>query len=115
MLIPRYLRFGVRERLDYHGEVVTPLNEDDVKAAVEKAKKHGVEIPVIGFLHSYINPAHEEQAAEIVKADYPQRGRLLAHPAALDRIRPDQHRGHGRLREAQVHPFRAELGGAAEG
>lgn len=71
ILIPRYLRFGVEERMQYEGSVVTPLNEDDVRKAVEKAKENGVEVPVVCFLHSYINPVHEEMAAEIIKEDYP--------------------------------------------
>jgi N-methylhydantoinase A len=89
VLIPRYLRFGVRERLDYRGEEVAPLNEGDVKAAVGKAKQHGVEVPMIGFLHSYINPVHEEQAAEIVAADYPNvvvSSRVLRRWIEYDRL-----------------------------
>lgn len=71
VLIPRYLRFGVEERVQYDGGVVTPLNEDDVLDAVRKAKEHDVDVPVVCFLHSYINPEHEERAAEIIKAEYP--------------------------------------------
>ena len=71
VLIPRHLRFGVEERIQYDGKVVTPLNEHDVMEVVRKAKEHGVEIPVICFLHSYINPSHEERAAEIIKEQYP--------------------------------------------
>jgi N-methylhydantoinase A len=70
-LIPRYLRFGVEERMLFNGDVLTPLNEDDVREAVRRAKEQDVEVPIICFLHSYINPTHEEKAAEIVKADYP--------------------------------------------
>lgn len=70
-LIPRYLRFGVEERMQYDGEILIPLNEDDVLEAVKKAKEHDVEVPIICFLHSYINPAHEERAAEIMKTEYP--------------------------------------------
>lgn len=71
ILIPRYLRFGVEERVQYDGTVVKPLKESDVHKAVKQAKAQGVEVPVICFLHSYVNPVHEEQAAEIIKADYP--------------------------------------------
>lgn len=71
VLIPRYLRFGVEERIQYDGAVVKPLKESDVRKAVRQAKAQGVEIPVVCFLHSYVNPVHEEQAAEIIKADYP--------------------------------------------
>ena len=69
--IPRYLRFGVEERIQFNGDVVTPLNEKDVLKAIKKAKKHGVEVPVVCFLHSYINPQHEERAGEIIKKEYP--------------------------------------------
>jgi len=71
VLIPRYLRFGVEERIQYDGSVVTPLNEEDVLEAVKKAKAYDVEVPVVCFLHSYINPEHEERAAEIIKTEYP--------------------------------------------
>jgi N-methylhydantoinase A len=37
--IPRYLRREVEERLNYKGEVLTPLNEEDIKSAVEYFKK----------------------------------------------------------------------------
>jgi len=57
--------------MQYDGKVLTPLNESDVVEAVRKAKKYNVEVPIICFLHSYINPAHEEKAAEIVKTEYP--------------------------------------------
>jgi N-methylhydantoinase A len=56
---------------------------------VEKAKQHGVEVPMIGFLHSYINPVHEEQAAEIVAADYPNvvvSSRVLRRWIEYDRL-----------------------------
>ena len=71
ILIPRYLRFGVRERMQYDGQVITPLNEDDVRRAVKKAKQNGVEVPIVCFLHSYINPNHEERVAELIRDDYP--------------------------------------------
>jgi N-methylhydantoinase A len=71
VLIPRYLRFGVEERVQYDGAVVKPLKEGDVRKAAKQAKLRGVEVPVVCFLHSYVNPVHEEQAAEIIKAEYP--------------------------------------------
>ena len=70
-LIPRFLRFEVEERLQFDGKIITPLNEDQVREAVRKAKQQHVDIPVVCFLHSYINPEHEERAAEIIKKEYP--------------------------------------------
>ncbi len=89
VLIPRYLRFGVEERIQYDGKEITPLNESDVLEAVKKAKEHKVEVPVICFLHSYINPAHEERAAEIIRADYPDvvvSSRILRRWIEYDRL-----------------------------
>ena len=53
--------------MDYQGNELVPLNEEDVKACVEKLKKEGVEAVAIVFLHSYINAAHEKQAKELVE------------------------------------------------
>jgi N-methylhydantoinase A len=69
--IPRYLRFGVKERIQFNGEIVTPLNRNDVMKAIKRAKQNDVEVPVVCFLHSYINPEHEEKAGEIIKKEYP--------------------------------------------
>ena len=71
-LVPGYLRIGVEERIRYNGEVVTPLSERDVKAAVATFKKHGVESIAVCFLNSYENAAHEQQAAEICRAEFPE-------------------------------------------
>ena len=70
-LVPRHLRFGIEERMQFNGEIITPLNEKSLREALEKAKKENVEVPVVCFLHSYMNPENEEKAAEIIKTEYP--------------------------------------------
>jgi N-methylhydantoinase A len=65
-LVPRHLRFGVAERMDYRGRVVTPLDEDDLRAIVEQMKQLGVEALAICFLFSFMNPSHELRAEQIV-------------------------------------------------
>lgn len=69
--IPRYLRFPIEERIQFNGKVITPINKRDVLKAIKKAKNYGVEVPIVCFLHSYINPEHEEMAGEIIKKEYP--------------------------------------------
>ncbi|MBI2359748.1 MAG: hydantoinase/oxoprolinase family protein, partial [Deltaproteobacteria bacterium] len=66
-LVPRFLRLGIRERTLYTGEIFTPLQEEDVYAAIAKFKAEKVEAVAICFLHSYINPEHERRAAEICR------------------------------------------------
>jgi N-methylhydantoinase A len=65
-LVPRHLRFTVRERLDAKGGVRVKFNEDDVAALVPVLEAEGVSSLAIGFLHSYVNPAHELAARTIV-------------------------------------------------
>lgn len=71
-LNPRYLQTEVEERLDVKGNVVIPLNEDDVRRAVAHLKKHGVESIAVLLLFSQVNPAHERRVGEIVKAEFPE-------------------------------------------
>jgi N-methylhydantoinase A len=71
MLSTRHLRVGVKERMNFKGEVLTPLNEADVLKAVAKFKKYGVESVAVTFLHSHVNPAHEKKAGEIVAREMP--------------------------------------------
>ncbi len=70
-LVPRYLRYPVGERLDYKGDVVTPLNKTDVSKAAELFKKEGVEAIAICFMNSFANGNHESIAAEIIKKKFP--------------------------------------------
>jgi len=70
-LIPRHLRLEAQERSTYEGEVVTELDEDEVRVAAERLRDQGVEAVVIGFLHSYANPANEQRAAEITREVMP--------------------------------------------
>ncbi|HEY4636374.1 MAG TPA: hydantoinase/oxoprolinase family protein, partial [Rhodospirillales bacterium] len=72
MLVPRYLRVGVRERVLSDGTIKTPLNEADVRAACELFKKEGVETVAISFVWSVLNPAHERRAAAIVREMMPK-------------------------------------------
>jgi N-methylhydantoinase A len=70
-LIDRELRLEVTERMDAKGRVLTPLDEAEVASAATRLKALGAEAVVIHFLHSYANPAHEQQAATIVRAIWP--------------------------------------------
>ena len=71
MLVPRYLRKGVRERVISDGSIRTPMQEADVRAACELFLKESVETVAISFVWSVINTAHEKRAAEIVREMMP--------------------------------------------
>ena len=66
-LVPRYLRLGIRERTDYKGDEVSPLNEEDVSAACRAFAAAVVEAVAISFLHSPSGPTHERRALELCR------------------------------------------------
>ncbi len=66
-LIPRPLRFGIKERLDELGNVVEPISSREIKRLTERIKKSGAEIAAVCFLHAYANSAHEEKVAEVLE------------------------------------------------
>jgi N-methylhydantoinase A len=70
-LVPRELRFGVRERLGPHGEVLTPLDADSLREAIAAIKQQAVTSVAICFLHAYRNPTHELAAAEQLARELP--------------------------------------------
>lgn len=71
MLVPRYLRRGVRERVLSDGSVRQALNEDDVRAACALFLAEGIETVAISFVWSVLHPDHERRAGEIVREMMP--------------------------------------------
>ena len=66
-LAPRELRLPVTERVDFLGEVLTPLDDSSVEALVPTLRDAKVQSVAIGLLHSYANPGHEQRVAEILR------------------------------------------------
>ena len=69
--VPRDLAFEVTERLDYKGDVLTGLDEDDVKKIAAILKKKDIEAVAVCFLHAFKNPAHEKKTKEILLEECP--------------------------------------------
>lgn len=66
-LVPRALRFGIRERTLYTGAIDEPLDETEVEEAVHAMLAQGCDAVAIGFLHAYANPRNEQLAKTIVR------------------------------------------------
>ena len=71
-LVPRYLRLGVEERTLYNGQIHTPLNEDELRAAARALIEDGCTAIAICFLHSYANGENERKAKRIVQEMAPE-------------------------------------------
>ena len=71
-LVPRHLRFDVKERTLADGEIEQPVDEQEVGALAEELAERGIEAIAICFLHSYMNPANEQKASAAVERAAPQ-------------------------------------------
>jgi N-methylhydantoinase A len=90
-LVERYLRLPIEERLDYKGEIITPLNSDDVAKAADFINQEEVEAVAVCFMNSFTNNQHEEETARIVQTRLPDvyltvSNRLLPSIRFYDRV-----------------------------
>jgi N-methylhydantoinase A len=81
---------------------VRPLDEQAVERAADQLAALGAESVVIHFLHSYINPAHEERAADIVRRKWPN-GYVTAGYAIISEYR-EYERGVTAAVNASIQP-----------
>jgi N-methylhydantoinase A len=72
-LAKRRHRLTVAERVvPPKGEVLVPLDEAAVRKAAGALRDAGAEAVAVCFLFSYLNPAHEMRAAQIVREEWPE-------------------------------------------
>ena len=65
---PLYARVvEATERIDAAGKVLTPLSEDALQTALERARDEGFNACAIAFLHSWKNPEHELAAGNLAR------------------------------------------------
>ena len=69
-LIPRERIIGVKERVDYKGQILRPLHEDDFREKLHSLVGQGIRGMVVSLLWSHINPVHEIRAREIIEEEY---------------------------------------------
>ena len=67
----RRVRLEIPERLTAEGEVDVPLDEEAVRTATARLRAFGVTSIAVVFLHSFLNPVHEERAREIILDENP--------------------------------------------
>ncbi|HMM06161.1 MAG TPA: hydantoinase/oxoprolinase family protein [Clostridiales bacterium] len=71
VLIPRRLRLGIAQRMDYKGEVIRELEEESVIKACEVCRRAKVKAIAVCYLFSFLNPEHERKTAEIIRRELP--------------------------------------------
>jgi N-methylhydantoinase A/oxoprolinase/acetone carboxylase beta subunit len=71
-VVRRRYRLTVPERITKDGSVLVPLDEERAREQVRKLKEAGVDAVAVCFLFSFLNAAHEERVAEIVREEFPE-------------------------------------------
>lgn len=69
--VQRRDRLEVPERIDYDGNIVTPLDEEGAREAIRIFKKRDIDTIAISLINAYANGEHERQLEELVKEEYP--------------------------------------------
>ena len=70
-LVEPHMIRGVRERLDFQGRLVMPLDEEDVREQIRELVNRGAQIIVVALVNSVVNPAHEQRIEAILLEEYP--------------------------------------------
>jgi N-methylhydantoinase A/oxoprolinase/acetone carboxylase beta subunit len=69
-LVPRDMIVGVKERIDSRGQVIRPLDENDVREKVRYLVGQGARGFVVSLLWGFLNPLHERRVKEIIRDEY---------------------------------------------
>lgn len=70
--VPRSARYGIAERLDRTGAVVTSPTGDDRDEMIRWLRAAEVDSVAVCFLHSYLNPVHERYVADAIAEELPE-------------------------------------------
>jgi N-methylhydantoinase A len=105
-LVPRYLCFGVKERISATGKVLVPLDEEDLDRIIEEMKKHQVEAVAVCLLNAYTDPRHEEEIGRLLRERYPE----VAHSRHDIRRGPEYTYRHGRIGPGRRRHRRGSVG-----
>jgi N-methylhydantoinase A len=111
-LVERRNCIGLAERLDFHGNVLTPLTEtelDRLAAAIEErlADAPGQSLAIaVCFLFSYVNPAHELRVRDFLAERFANIPVSLSHEVAP--IWREYERGSTVIADGYVKPIMAD-------
>jgi len=70
-LLPRQMRYTLKERINATGEVLIPLERCDVEALIDEMALANYDSIAIGMMHSYLNDAHEKMVRDVIAEKLP--------------------------------------------
>jgi N-methylhydantoinase A len=72
LLVPQSLTGEVKERVDFRGNVLRPLDEAALRDTVRKLAVEKIESLAVCLLFSFLHPEHELRVREIVREEMPE-------------------------------------------
>ncbi len=104
-LVPRERIIGVRERMDYLGQEIIPLNGGDVMEAIRHLiEGEKVEAIAVSLLHAWANPAHEEEIRRLVFEAAPSGQIYWSFGSALSQVAGEYARANTAILNSYVGP-----------
>jgi N-methylhydantoinase A/oxoprolinase/acetone carboxylase beta subunit len=71
-VIPRHMIVGIKERIAAGGQIIRPLDEEDVLAKLRYLVNLGAQGFVVCLINSYANPVHEQKIRDLIMRQYPE-------------------------------------------
>ena len=83
-LVPRRDVVEVVERLRWDGSVETPLDPASLEPLFARISEEDVEAVAVCLLHAYVNPVHELELRDLLRAEFPELSITLSHEIARE-------------------------------
>ncbi len=103
--VPRERVIGVRERMDYQGNEIVPLNWDDVMQAIRRLMEEDkVEAIAVSLMHAWANPRHEEEIRALTAEADPHRKIFWSFASSLSQVAGEYARANTAILNSYLGP-----------
>ncbi|HXV84197.1 MAG TPA: hydantoinase/oxoprolinase family protein, partial [Candidatus Binatia bacterium] len=103
--VPRERVLGVRERMDYQGKEVVPLNRADVMEAIRRLiEENKVEAIAVSLMHAWANPEHEEEIRALIPEADPHRRVYWSFGSSLSQVAGEYARANTAILNSYLGP-----------
>jgi N-methylhydantoinase A len=103
--VPRERIIGVRERMDYQGNEIVPLNWDDVMAAIRRLiEDEKVEAIAVSLMHAWTNPRHEREIRALTAEADPHRKVYWSFGSSLSQVAGEYARANTAILNSYLGP-----------
>jgi N-methylhydantoinase A len=103
--VPRERVLGVRERMDYQGKEIVPLNRADVMEVIRRLiEEDKVEAIAVSLMHAWANPKHEEEIRALTAEADPHRKVYWSFGSSLSQIAGEYARANTAILNSYLGP-----------